>query len=212
MCREDRHSTASLSSGVHQVRAANPDRDSGHPDTGGHHANASSTFDCRTPGSARRSVRGGAVSCSPLEDRSAADSSCSARSAISCTPVWSTQFVSLLGPLTTLDIAVAGLSGWSRLSRELADRDVETVVDEHLRRRASGVSLLANRFVVRAGVDEPDRECGHDGDLTWRSRVVTNGRPRRAIRPSPLTSPAPTLRRVGRAVSRRAGNQQGAKP
>lgn len=54
-------------------------------------------------------------------------------------------FVSVLGPLTALDIAVVGLAAWSfaLAPRVLADRDIEATVGAHLRRRATGVFLLA---------------------------------------------------------------------
>lgn len=54
-------------------------------------------------------------------------------------------FVSVLGPLTALDIAVVGLAGWSLAlaAGGLADRDVEILVGAHLRRRATGAFLLA---------------------------------------------------------------------
>jgi hypothetical protein len=54
-------------------------------------------------------------------------------------------FVSVLGPLTALDIAVVGLAGWSLAlaSGALPDSEVETAVGPHLHRRATGFFLLA---------------------------------------------------------------------
>ena len=54
-------------------------------------------------------------------------------------------FVSVLGPLTLLDIAVVGLAGWSiaGVLPTLADGDVEMALGARLPRRATGIFLLA---------------------------------------------------------------------
>jgi hypothetical protein len=53
-------------------------------------------------------------------------------------------FVSVLGPLTLLDVAVVGLAAWSiaYAGPDVQDDEVEAVVGPHLRRRATGVFLL----------------------------------------------------------------------
>jgi hypothetical protein len=53
-------------------------------------------------------------------------------------------FVSVLGPLTLLDIAVVGLAAWSLAlaAGALSAAEVEGAMDVHLRRRAAGVFLL----------------------------------------------------------------------
>jgi hypothetical protein len=54
-------------------------------------------------------------------------------------------FVSVLGPLTVLDIAVVGVAGWSFAGSlpALADADVEATVGGRLPRRATGIFLIA---------------------------------------------------------------------
>lgn len=89
-------------------------------------------------------------------------------------------FVSVLGPLTALDIAVVGLAAWSfaLASTTLADRDVDAAVGAQLRRRATGVFLLAIATLF---------------GLLWISQIgtaaLTGGRPQALIDAGWPTSP-----------------------